>query len=60
MIRTIKTYFPSVVNQGVSLEDKFTESAYGTLSINDQPPIPVPTETLKLIQEQIRLAIKND
>ena len=60
MIRSIKTCFPTVVNCTAPIDKGFEEAEYGTLSINDQPPIPVPTETLELISEQIRLATIED
>lgn len=60
MITSVKIHFPTVVTAMAPLDERFEEAEYGTLSINDQPPIPVPTESLKLIAEQVRLATNND
>lgn len=35
--------------------EKFEYAAYGTLQFNNRDPIPVPTETLLLIAEEVRL-----
>lgn len=55
MINSINIHHPTVIYPHEDVNNKFKYAEYGTISINDRPPIPVPTETLLLLQEELRL-----